>query len=135
MLRDQRRRISRLVLAIVLALPLLASVVWLTTRREPVTTRFDAALDRALVPVLEQREVQHKLSAVTARQARLLARELAQRSVPYLGPRDLDLWAATRLRVARASPSACARLWKGGDDAFLGPAEVELGDETLEWQT
>lgn len=132
MMRGQKRRFSRVVLATVLAFPLATSIVWLATRREPVETRFDVALDRALAPVLEQREVQHKLRAVTTRQARLLARELAQRSVPYLGPRDLDLWAATRERVARSSPSACARLWKGGDDAFLGPAIAELGDEALE---
>jgi hypothetical protein len=55
--------------------------------------------------------------------------------VPYLAPRDLDLWAATRQRVARSSPRACARLWKGGDDSFLGPAIAELGDDALDAYT
>jgi len=135
MVHGARRRISRFVLATVLALPLVASVVWLARRREPVATRFDTALDRALAPVLEQHELQHKLRAVTARQARLLTRELAQRSVPYLAARDLDLWASTRERLARSSPQACARLWKGGDDAFLGPAIAELGDDALDIYT
>jgi hypothetical protein len=127
--------VSRFVLATVLVLPLVASIVWFSKRRQPVTTPFEASLDRAVAPVLEQRELQTKLRAVTARQARLLARELAQRSVPYLAPRDLDLWAATRERVARSSPVACAKLWKGGDDAFLGPAIAELGDDALDAYT
>jgi hypothetical protein len=62
----------------------------------------------------------------------MVARDLARRSVPYLAARDLELWAETREQVARSSPVACARLWKGGDDAFLGPAIVELGDDTLQ---
>jgi hypothetical protein len=97
-----------------------------------VASRFDDALDRALAPVMEQREVQLKLGAATPSQARLLARELAQRSIQYLAPRDLEIWQATRVRVARASPGACAKFWLGGDQALLGPAIAALGDEALD---
>lgn len=127
-----RRPLSRIALAVLLVVPLGLSLWWLATRSPPVATRFDEALDRALLPVMQQREVQHKLSAVSPSRAQLLARDLARRSVPYLAPRDLELWAATRERAARASPAVCAKLWKGGDDAFLGPAIAQLGDEELE---
>jgi hypothetical protein len=123
---------ARIGLAVALLVPLGLSLWWLATRSPPVSTRFDEALDRELLPVMEQREVQQKLRTATSGQARLMARELARRSVPYLAPLDLELWAATRERVARASPSACARLWKGGDDTFLGSAIAELGDDVLE---
>lgn len=132
MTNPSRRTISRIGLALVLLVPLGLAVWWLATRPEPVASRFDEALDRALVPVMEQREVQHKLGASTSNQARMLARELARRSVPYAAAHDLELWAEVRQKVARASPVACARLWKGGDDAFLGPAIAELGDTELE---
>lgn len=92
---------------------------------------FDDALDGALAPVLQQREVQSKLGAATSTQARLLSRELSQRSLHYLSPRDLDLWHATRLRVARSSQASCAKLWQGGDQAFLGPQVAALGPEAL----
>lgn len=127
-----RRPISRVGLALVLAVPLGLALWWLSTRSAPVTTRFDEALDRALVPVMEQREVQQKLRTATSNQARMLARELARRSVPYVAAHDLELWAEIRQKVARASPAACSRLWKGGDDAFLGPAVASLGDAELE---
>lgn len=130
-----RGRSGRIARAILLLVPLAVLLGWLVLRSPPVATRFDEALDRALSPVMEQAEAQRKLGAATTHQARLLARELSKRSVPYLGPRDLELWAATRARVARASPRACAQLWKGGDDAFLGPAIVALGDEALEAYT
>ncbi|HVY29353.1 MAG TPA: hypothetical protein VHB79_22495 [Polyangiaceae bacterium] len=132
MTNPSRRTISRFGLALVLLVPLGLSVWWFSTRSAPVTTRFDEALDRALVPVMEQREVQHKLGTSTSNQARMLARELARRSVPYVAAHDLELWAEVRDKVARASPAACAKLWKGGDDTFLGPAIAELGDAELE---
>lgn len=132
MTRGSRRTLGRAGLALSLLAPLGFALWWFGTRREPVATRFDEALDRALVPVMEQREVAHKLSAATSGQARMVARDLARRSVPYLAPRDLELWAETREQVARSSPAACARLWKGGDDTFLGPAIAELGDDTLQ---
>jgi hypothetical protein len=132
MTNPSRRPLSRFGLAVVLLLPLGLSVWWFSTRSTPVPTRFDEALDRALVPVMEQREVQLKLGAGTSNQARMLARELARRSVPYVAAHDLELWAEIRQKVARSSPVACARLWKGGDDAFLGPAIAQLGDAELE---
>jgi hypothetical protein len=118
--------------AVLLLAPLGLSLWWLWTRQERAVSPFDDALDRALAPVLQQREVQSKLGAATSTQARLLSRELAQRSVHYLAPRDLELWQATRLRVARASKASCAKLWQGGNEAFLGPRIAELGPEALE---
>jgi hypothetical protein len=126
------RRKSSILLTLVLLAPAALSVWWLATRSEHTASSFDDALDRALAPVMQQREVQAKLSAATSTQARLLAREVAKRSVQYLDPRDLELWAATRGRVASVSKPACAHLWKGGDDTFLGPAIAALGDETLD---
>jgi hypothetical protein len=120
---------------IVLAVPLVLAGVWLSNRPAPGGSRFDEALDRAVAPVMQQTDLPKKLGAVTSTQARVLSRELAERSVPYLGPRDLELWAATRLSVARASPAACARLWKGGDDALLRSAIGALDPEALETYT
>lgn len=123
-------------LSTIRALLLLAPVSfvgwWLWQRPTHESSRFDDALDRALAPVMEQREVKSKLGAVTSAQARLLARDLAEQSIQYLAPRDLELWQATRARVAEASPAACAKLWKGGNTEFLGPAIAALGDETLD---
>ena len=116
----------------------LGLVLWWFWARPPqpvAASRFDDELDRALLPVMQQREVQLKLGAATPTQARLLARELALRSVPYLAPRDLELWAETRQRVAARSKPACARLWKGGDEAALGPEIAALGDDTLDAYT
>jgi hypothetical protein len=129
------RRLSRAVLGSVLVVPAVLAFWWLWTRPQRVTTHFDDALDRALAPVIEQTEVQHKLGAPTPTLTRVLARELAQRSVVYLAPRDLELWADIRARVARSSPQVCASLWKGGDQAFLGPAIAGLGDATLDTYT
>jgi len=108
---------------------------WFWSRPSPVASAYEEALDRALAPVMAQREVQAKLGAASAGQARLLARQFAASSIQYLGPRDLELWQSVRLAVARASPDACARLWKGGSTEFLGPAIVGLGDETLDAYT
>ena len=129
-----RRKLS-IFLAPLLLAPLGLALWWLWTRPEHGASRFDEVLDRALAPVMEQRDVQLKLGAATPTQARLLARELALRSVPYLAARDLELWAATRQRVAASSKLACARLWKGGDDLLLGTAIATLGDETLDAYT
>jgi hypothetical protein len=135
MMSESQRRAGRALRGIVLAVPLVLAGYWLFNRPEPAASRFDESLDRAVAPVMQQTEVQQKLGAVTSTQARLLSRELAERSVPYLGPRDLELWAATRLRVARASRPACARLWKGGDDALLRSAIGELGADPLDAYT
>jgi surface antigen len=129
---EGRRRLTRPLLWLSLVVPLVLSLWWLWTRPTRVTNRFDDALDRALAPVMAQSEVQHKLSAASSTQARLLARNLAEQSVQYLSPRDLELWQATRLRAAKSSPATCAKLWKGGDQSFLGPAIVALGDDAAE---
>lgn len=135
MTSEAQRRAGRVLRGIVLVVPLVLAAVWLFNRPVPGASRFDEALDRAVAPVMQQTELPKKLGAMTSTQARLLSRELAERSVPYLGPRDLELWAATRLGVARASKAACARLWKGGDDALLRSAIGDLGQEPLESYT
>lgn len=132
MTAEGQLRAGRALRSAALLLPLALVGFWLWTRAERTPSRFDDALDRALLPVIQQSALRQQLGALTSAQARLLARDLAERSVPYLGARDLELWAATRARVARASPPACARLWKGGDDAFLGPAIASLGPEALD---
>lgn len=97
----------------------------------PEPSSYEEALDRALEPVLSGRELGKILSASSPAQVRLVAREAAQTSIRYLAPRDLELWQQLRLRVARSSPAACARLWRGGRADFFGPAVAALGDETL----
>lgn len=104
---------------------------WLWTRQEPEASDFEVALDRALAPVIEERAAQTKLGTSTSTQTRLMARQLAVSSVPYLGPRDLELWADLRKRVALSSPSACAKLWKGADETFIGSAVAALGEDAL----
>jgi hypothetical protein len=126
------RRLSRVLLTLVLLVPALLVLWWLSSRPKPVRSSFDEALDRALAPVMEQREVHEKLRAAGPAQARPLARELALDSVPYLAPRDLELWASTRERVARSSRPACASLWKGSDDVAIGRAIAALGPEVLQ---
>lgn len=116
---------------LLLLVPLAVCLWWLWTRRPPEASAFDTALDRALAPVIEQRAAQAKLGASTSAQTRLLARQLALSSVPYLAARDLELWAETRKRVALSSPVACARLWKGADETFITAAVAELGDDAL----
>jgi hypothetical protein len=132
---EAQRRAGRALRGVVLVVPLALTAFWLFNRPAPAASRFDDALDRAVAPVMQQTDLPKKLGAVTSTQARLLSRELAERSVPYVGPRDLELWAATRLSVARASKLACARLWKGGDDAVLRSAIGDLGPEPLESYT
>ncbi len=116
---------------LLLLAPVGACLWWLGTRKPADTSDFELALDRALLPVIDQRGAQSKLGASTSTQTRLLARELAVSSVPYLAPRDLELWAELRERVARSSPSACAELWKGADDAFIGNAIAALGEDEV----
>jgi hypothetical protein len=129
---EGQRSVGRAFRASVLFVPLALVCYWLWARSGTAPSRFDDELDRALLPVFSQSELQRQVGALTSAQARLLARDLAERSIPYLGARDLELWAATRARVARAQKPACAHLWKGGDEAFLGPAIAELGPEALE---
>lgn len=135
MTSEGQRRAGRVLRGVVLAVPLVLAGFWSFNRPAPAGSRFDAALDRAVAPVMQQTDVPRKLGAVTSTQARLLSRELAERSVPYLGPRDLELWAATRLSIARASKATCTRLWKGGDDALLRSAIGALDAEPLEAYT
>ncbi|RYZ05525.1 MAG: hypothetical protein EOO73_19955 [Myxococcales bacterium] len=116
---------------ILLLVPLGLCVWWLWTRQEPEASEFERALDSALAPVIEERAAQTKLGASTSTQTRLMARELAVSSVPYLGPRDLELWAELRKRVALSSKAACAKLWKGADETFIGSAVATLGADTL----
>jgi hypothetical protein len=132
MIAEGSRSAGRLFRASMLLVPLALACYWLWTRPGRTLSRFDDELDRALSPVMSQSDLRGRVGALTSSQARLVARDLAQRSIPYLGARDLELWAATRARVARHSPPACTHLWKGGDEAFLGPAVAELGPETLE---
>jgi hypothetical protein len=103
------RRLTRAVLAGALVVPAVLAGFWLWKRPERVTSHFDDALDRALLPVIEQSGAQHKLGAPTPALTRVLARELAESSVVYLAPRDLELWADIRARAARSSPFVCAR--------------------------
>jgi hypothetical protein len=107
--------------------------LWLKPRAQP--SPFDAALDRALEPVLSGRELSAKLGASSPTELRLVARQAAQTSIQYLAPRDLELWQDVRLRVAQSSPVACARLWQGGSLEFFGPAVAALGDEPLRQYT
>jgi hypothetical protein len=120
---------------ILLLVPLALSVWWLWTRKAPESSDFEVALDRALDPVIQERAAQAKLGATTSAQTRLLARQLAVSSVPYLGPRDLELWAELRKRIALSSPAACAKLWKGADEVFIGQAVATLGEDTLKTYT
>jgi hypothetical protein len=76
---------------ILLLVPLGLCGWWLWARSEPTASDFEQALDRALAPVIEERAAQTKLGASTSTQTRLMARQLALSSVPYLGPRDLEL--------------------------------------------
>jgi hypothetical protein len=125
-------RSARLLLAFALLVPLGFSLWWFWRHpSDSAPSRFDAALDRALAPVLEAHAANVKLGMSTPAQAKVLARQLAQDSAPFLAPADLELWAAIRLEAARSSPVACAHLWKGGDEAPLRQAVVELGDARL----
>lgn len=113
--------------------PLALSAWWLWRRPTPASpSQFDAALDRAIEPVLELHAAEAKLGMSSPGQVRVLARQLALDSVPYLAPADLERWAALRLEVARASPAACARLWKGADNAFMAESIAALGDARLQ---
>lgn len=132
MTAEGQRSAGRVFRAGALFVPLALSCYWLWTRPGRAPSRFDDELDRALSPVMAQSELRRQVGALTSSQARLVARDLAQRSIRFLGARDLELWAATRARVARASKPACTHLWKGGDEAFLGPAIAELGPDALE---
>ena len=129
------RQTGRAIRGTALLLPLVLAGYWLWNRSSYTPSRFDEALDRALSPVLQTSGLARDLGGPTSSQARIVSRDLARRSVVYLGARDLEEWGATRARVARASPVACARLWKGGDDSFFGPAVAELGPEALEQYT
>jgi len=129
---DRQHSGGRALRGVALLVPLLLVGWWLVSRVPRQPTRFDDELDRALAPVMAQSELRREVSRLTSSQARLVARDLAERSIPYLGARDLELWAQVRARVARASPVSCAKLWKGGDESFLGPAIADLGPTTLE---
>ncbi len=119
-------------LVVALAAPLAFSAWWLFGRPfAPSVEAYEAELDRALGVVLEQHAARAKLGFASAEQTRRLVRELSLDSVPYLAPADLDLWAELRLEVARSSRSACAKLWRGASDEFLGNAVAALGRERL----
>src|SRR6478735_2237485 len=92
------RRTVRGLRALALGAPALFVVWWLVTRSDPAPSAYEDALDRALAPVIAQRDVQAKLRAASSGQARQLAREFSERSIPYLGPRDLELWQSIRVR-------------------------------------
>lgn len=120
-------------LLLLLAPPVALCAWWLLSRPpESSPAVYEAALDRALEPVLSQHAASAKLGTSSPGQTRRLARELARASVPYLAPADLELWAELRLRVARSSRASCARLWQGADDAFLEWAMAELGSDALD---
>jgi hypothetical protein len=132
---EGQRQTGRAIRGTALLLPLVLAGYWLWHRGARTPSRFDDALDRALAPVVQASGLGRELAGLTSSQARILSRDLARRSVVYLGARDLEEWGATRARVARASPVACAHLWKGGDDSFFGPALAQLGPEALEQYT
>lgn len=135
MIPERQRNAGRAVRGTALLIPLVLAGYWLWNRSARTPSRFDDALDRALSPVVQASGLGRELGSMSASQARILSRDLARRSVAYLGARDLEEWGATRARVAQASPVACAHLWKGGDDTFFGPAVAELGPEALEQYT
>lgn len=135
MIPERQRNAGRAIRGTALLIPLVLAGYWLWNRSARAPSRFDDALDRALSPVVQASGLRRELGNMTSSQARILSRDLARRSVVYLGARDLEEWGATRARVARASPSACAYLWKGGDDSFFGPAIAQLGPEALERYT
>jgi hypothetical protein len=115
-----------------LLVPLALSVWWFWRRPpEASPSHFQAALDRAIEPVLELHAAEAKLGLSSPGQVRVLARQLALDSVPYLAPADLELWAALRLELGQASPISCARLWKGADETSMAQAIASLGDEKL----
>ena len=132
---ERQRNAGRAVRGTALLIPLVLAGYWLWNRSSRASSGFDDALDRALSPVVQASGLGRELGSLTSSQARLLSRDLARRSVAYLGARDLDEWGATRARVAQASSAACAHLWKGGDDSFFGPAVAQLGPEVLEQYT
>lgn len=129
------RRSFRAARWLLLSVPAILVGWWLWGAPRSSPSSYDEALDRALEPVLASRELGAKLGAASPAQVRLVAREAAQTSIQYLAPRDLELWQAMRLRVARSSPAACARLWQGGSADFFGPAVAALGDEPLRQYT
>jgi hypothetical protein len=126
-----RSRSLRALRLLALAVPVLLVCWWFWVRPRSSGSSYDEALDRALEPVLAGRE----LGGASPTQVRLIAREAAQSSIQYLAVRDLELWQELRLRVARSSPVACARLWQGGSNDFFGPALAALGDEPLQQYT
>jgi hypothetical protein len=128
-----QHRTRRGLLLLLLLGPLALSAWWFWRRPAAASpSQFEAALDRAIEPVLELHAAEAKLGMRSPGQVRLLARQLALDSVPYLAPADLKLWAGLRLEVARARPAACARLWQGADDAFMAESIAALGDERLQ---
>jgi hypothetical protein len=135
MIPERQRTAGRAIRGTALLIPLVLAGYWLWNRGARTSSPFDDALDRALSPVVQASGLGRELGNMTSSQARILSRDLARRSVVYLGARDLEEWGATRARVARASPAACAHLWKGGDDSFFGPAVAQLGPESLEQYT
>lgn len=128
---DQHRTRRGLLLGALLV-PLALSGWWFWRRpAEGSPTRFQAELERAIEPVLELHAAEAKLGMSSPGQVRVLARQLALDSVPYLAPADLELWAALRLELARASPVFCARSWRGVDEAVMSQAVAALDDEKL----
>ncbi len=96
--------------------------------------RADAILDAALRELLEEPGLREQLIAKSPGAALLELRLRVLPSAEYLSARDLELWADVRLRIARASPQACAKLWKGGDNPAASLALETFSDgELREW--
>jgi hypothetical protein len=130
---DQRRSLRWVLMLAGAVLGVIAGQLLHPLRPPPQSTsRVDAALDSALAAVLDHEDAQAKLSAPTRSVALLMLRARLARGVEYLSPRDLELWADYRLRVARSSTPACARMWQGGDNPFALQTLESFSDDDLQ---
>jgi hypothetical protein len=118
-------------LAAVLAAALLARPRALPPQGQP---RAEATLDAALRELLDEPGLREQLVAKSPAAALVELRLRVLPSAEYLSARDLELWADVRLRIARASPEACAKLWRGGDNPAASLALETFSDgELREW--
>ncbi len=94
-------------------------------------SRVAASLNKALEPILAQPELQERFGQLSRLELRAHCWSLSVSGVRYLSPRDLELWASFRTRLAASSPAACAAMWTGGDGAAIARALDSLSDEEL----
>lgn len=116
------------------ALGLLGALLVRPLRAPPVEPRAEAILNAELRKLLEQPGLREQLIAKSQGAALSELRLRVLTSAEYLSPRDLELWADARLRIARASPQACAKLWTGGDNPAASSALDTFSElELREW--